>query len=230
MRGAGIDQIRQGQLVDIAQSLERAGIDELTLRRVQADKDVNGIPDLLEFARHLNRSWAAEPEPLWPTRRFSSAQSQAGVFDTARGPLPSTPAYVDGILSQTQCQAPTGFFPHLPLGRGLRWGVVATFRRRRRGNWPPRCADSWAEESGSRVTFRQPDPVAARVPDEAAARFDHSLFEACQRPVAEAERPSEPPLPIPQLVRHQTQRPSHPIGAVTMVGSSASSSPPSARG
>lgn len=52
MRGARIDEVGERQLMDVPQTLERSGVEDLSLGAIQAHEDVNRIPDLVYVLRH----------------------------------------------------------------------------------------------------------------------------------------------------------------------------------
>ena len=47
-----INEVRQSQLVDMTQPLERARVQDFTFVAVQADEYMNGVPDLMNVLRH----------------------------------------------------------------------------------------------------------------------------------------------------------------------------------
>ena len=53
MRGGGIDEICQRQLMDVAQSLEAPRVQYFPLVAIQADENVDGVTDLVNVLRHV---------------------------------------------------------------------------------------------------------------------------------------------------------------------------------
>jgi hypothetical protein len=52
VRRPGIEEMREGELMDVAQPLHRPRIQNLTLQRLEADEDVNRIPDFMDVFCH----------------------------------------------------------------------------------------------------------------------------------------------------------------------------------
>src|SRR5208282_144253 len=57
VRRRGVEQVRQSELMDVAQPLKRPGIDDRTLIRVQADENMNGITYLMDMLAHATNPW-----------------------------------------------------------------------------------------------------------------------------------------------------------------------------
>ena len=51
---ARVNQMRQRQLVDMAQPLKRTRIQNFALFTIQADKHVNGVSDLMKIPWHMD--------------------------------------------------------------------------------------------------------------------------------------------------------------------------------
>ena len=49
---AGVDQVRERQLVDVAQPLERARVDDSQLVGIGLDEDMDGVANFIELFRH----------------------------------------------------------------------------------------------------------------------------------------------------------------------------------